>query len=108
MNTNIKKLIKLINTYPQLPVIPMVDCEIVADDDCKRWMGSIGDAKIGDFCIWNDKVYTDKEKLIQDIIDEEYLFSEGSDEEIMKAAKNDADEIMFKAIILNIDLPNTI
>ena len=67
---NIEKLIKLIQENPDLPVIPMVDYEIVADDDYQRWMGSIGDSKIGDFCIWNDKIYTDKQNLVEDLIDE--------------------------------------
>ena len=106
MNANIKRLIKLINTYPQLPVIPMVDYEIVADDDYQRRMGSIGDSKIGDFCIWNDKIYTDKQNLVEDLIDEKYFFSEETDDEILKSAQKEADKIMFKAIILNIDLPD--
>ncbi len=103
---NIEKLIKLIQENPDLPVIPMVDYEIVADDDYQRWMGSIGDSKIGDFCIWNDKIYTDKQNLVEDLIDEEYFFSEETDDEILKSAQKEADKIMFKAIILNIDLPD--
>ena len=103
---NIEKLIKLIQENPDLPVIPMVDYEIVADDDYQRWMGSIGDSKIGDFCIWNDKIYTDKQNLVEDLIDEEYFFSEETDDEILKSAQKEADKIMFKAIILNIDVPD--
>lgn len=103
---NIEKLIKLIQENPDLPVIPMVDYEIVADDDYQRWMGSIGDSKIGDFCIWNDKIYTDKQNLVEDLIDEKYFFSEETDDEILKSAQKEADKIMFKAIILNIDLPD--
>ena len=103
---NIEKLIKLIQENPDLPVIPMVDYEIVADDDYQRWMGSIGDPKIGDFCIWNDKIYTDKQNLVEDLIDEKYFFSEETDDEILKSAQKEADKIMFKAIILNIDLPD--
>lgn len=103
---NIEKLIKLIQENPDLPVIPMVDYEIVADDDYQRWIGSIGDSKIGDFCIWNDKIYTDKQNLVEDLIDEEYFFSEETDDEILKSAQKEADKIMFKAIILNIDLPD--
>lgn len=103
---NIEKLIKLIQENPDLPVIPMVEYEVVAADDYKRWIGSIGNAKIGDFCIWNDKVYTDKQNFVEDLIDEKYFFSEETDDEILKSAQKEADKIMFKAIILNINLPD--
>lgn len=86
----------------------MVDYEIVADDDYIRWRASIGDSKISDFCIWNDRVYTDKQNLIEDLIDEEYFFSEETDDEILESAQKQANEIMQKAIILNIDLPDNL
>lgn len=106
--SNIENLINLIQENPDLPVIPMVEYEVVADDDYIRWMASIGDSKISDFCIWNDRVYTDKQNLIEDLIDEEYFFSEETDDEILESAQKQANEIMQKAIILNIDLPDNL
>lgn len=106
--SNIENLINLIQENPDLPVIPMVEYEVVADDDYIRWMASIGDSKISDFCIWNDRVYTDKQNLIEDLIDKEYFFSEETDDEILESAQKQANEIMQKAIILNIDLPDNL
>lgn len=36
-------LFKLMQENPDLPVVPMVDADIVAGDDYGRWMGSWGE-----------------------------------------------------------------
>ena len=38
-------LFKLIKENPDLPILPMVDSEIVADDFCARWTGSRGECR---------------------------------------------------------------
>ena len=45
---NREKLFKLMQENPDLPVVAMVDAEIVAGDDFGRWMGSWGNAQIDD------------------------------------------------------------
>ena len=39
---NIGKLLDLIKQNPELPILPMVDSEIVADDYCAYWAASWG------------------------------------------------------------------
>ena len=39
---NLEKLFLLIKENHELPIVAMVDSEIVADDCCCRWMGSWG------------------------------------------------------------------
>ena len=42
MTNNTKELLKLIQENPDLPIAPMVDQEIVADDSCTWWLGKWG------------------------------------------------------------------
>ena len=46
MNENTKNLLELIQQNPDLPIVPMVDAEIVNGDDWGRWMGSFGAARV--------------------------------------------------------------
>ena len=58
------KLLGLVREHPDLPIVPMVDSEIVGSDGYDWWVGSITDAKIGKYAIseygdgsaviWND------------------------------------------------------
>ena len=54
MNENIKALIQLIDEHPDLPVIPMVGQDIVAD--CTgEWVAHFGKAEIKKMCIYGEK-----------------------------------------------------
>jgi hypothetical protein len=68
MNDNIKKLLELINENPELPIICMVDSEIVSDD-YGRWMAQIGRSEIGEFATYNDRFYDDREEFTEDYYD---------------------------------------
>lgn len=47
---NREELFKLIQEHPELPVVPMVDSDIVADD-CGYWLGSWGKASIDEYFV---------------------------------------------------------
>lgn len=47
---NREELFKLMQKNPDLPVVPMVDSEIVADD-CGYWLGSWGSAEVDEYFI---------------------------------------------------------
>ena len=49
-------LLKLISENPELPIVPMVDSEIVADDGYNRWLGSWGMAHIGEYIVGEESV----------------------------------------------------
>ena len=56
MNENIKDLLKLIEEHPDLPVIPMVGQDIVAD--CTgEWVASFGKAEVKKMCIYGENDY---------------------------------------------------
>lgn len=65
MNDNIKELLELINANPELPIICMVDSEVVSDD-YGRWMAQIGRSEIGEFATYNERFYDDREEFEED------------------------------------------
>lgn len=102
---NIEKLLKLIKKNPELPIIAMVDYEIVADDSCRRWLGAWGDCRIDEFTVSEERIY------IKDLDDAEEVlvalmgwkeYEKLTDEQCKKNYKLLS---WKKAIIVDIDLP---
>lgn len=55
MTDNIRDLLRLIGEHPDLPVIPMVGQDIVAD--CTgEWVASFGKAEVKKMCIYGEDV----------------------------------------------------
>ena len=102
---NREKLFKLMQENPDLPVIPMVDEEIVADDCSMRWMGSWGDARIDELLTTKERIYfrnyNDEEEILTALHGWEWVEA-ASDEEWKTAYENVP---WITAIIVNIDLP---
>lgn len=106
---NREELFRLMAENPDLPVVAMVDSEIVADDGYSRWMGSWGSCYIGEYIIGEERLHFREEDDFEEI--EEALtdgvviyedFETMSDEE----AKGAYDSLPWiKAIIVDIDLP---
>ena len=67
MNENIKDLLKLINEHPDLPVVPMVGQDIVAD--CTgEWVAHFGKAEVKKMCIYGENViFRGKEDAIKTV-----------------------------------------
>ena len=61
MNENIKHLIQLMDENPDLPAIPMVGQDIVAD--CTgEWVAHFGKAEVKKMCIYGENVVFREEK----------------------------------------------
>lgn len=58
---NIQKLITLAADHPELPIIAMVDGEVVGDDSYSRWVGYFGSVELGEFVLYNDRFIDDRE-----------------------------------------------
>ena len=107
-----KELLHLMEEYPDLPVIPMVDGEVASGDDYIYWMGSWGNASLEEYIIckndlWLGQVFFKSDGDIFDIL-AKYL----TDEEIenLPEAEEDCKEIYdsrpwTKTIVVYIDLP---
>ena len=130
---NLRKLIALIEENPDLPVMAMVDSEVVADDNCGRWFGSIGCCRVEEYALYNDEYFDDKERFEEAYYDymedelcemfdynpriNEYTAQQGeySKQQFEKNMKQMdklnkhldeiAEKYFTKAIFVNIDLP---
>lgn len=54
---NREKLFRLMRENPELPVVAMVDSEIVADDGYNRWLGVWGCSYIGEYLIGEEHLF---------------------------------------------------
>lgn len=54
---NREGLLRLMRENPGLPVIPMVDSEVVVDDCCRWWLGHWGSAEIDEYLITGEEVW---------------------------------------------------
>lgn len=107
MNNNTIELLRLIQENPNLPIVPMVDNEIVGDGD-GRWVGSFGSCRVDEYTF--DEYYgdgcimfkgDDDDILIQGIAEYKY----NGTKEDYKRAEEELKTMWIKAIIVNIDLP---
>ncbi len=105
-NDNINHLIELTTKYPNLPVVPMVQSEIVQGHEFGRWLGSIGKARYDRYFIGEDRVYFYDENNIEDCVNDSAVIWDvdniSSDEEARRIYR----ALPWKeAIIVDINLP---
>lgn len=96
MRDNIKNLVRLINENPDLPVIPMVGQDIVADYT-GEWVADLGIAEALELCIYGERVIFKNDKGIQMLKLE--LDSETVTEEFIESL------VWMKAIVVHIETP---
>ena len=102
------ELFKLIKDNPELPILLMVDSEIVADDGYVRWSASWGSSEIDEYYITKEKVHfkdDDDWEEIADVLSSEFGYDvyEGMSDTTAKEVYNNLSWI--RAIVVNIDLP---
>lgn len=111
ITNNVDALLELIQENPGLPIVPMVDSEIVADDGYAYWRGAWGHCKIGEYLIGEEKVHFKEEGDFDEIEDAltdgafNYEQYEAMSDDEAKGAYNSLPWI--KAIIVYIDLPES-
>lgn len=109
MNENIKEILKLIDEHPDLPVIPMVGQDIVAD--CTgEWVAHFGKAEVKKMCIYGEKVVFREEKnAIKTIeaLELEGLTEGRTREESIEKLNGYLDELEWlEVIIVHIETPS--
>lgn len=104
-NPHLAQLLDLMKENPHLPVVPMVDYEVVADDGCCYWMGSWGNARV-------DLYLTAKERILFKGQDDSYdvllhfMDSDKVDNMTMEEMDKACDELPWKkAIVVYIETP---
>lgn len=101
---SLEKLIELVRENPELPIVPMVDGDIVPDDSAMRWMGSWGDCRIDHYLPTRERVYfldDDEEDILSALHGWKWV-DEATDDEWNTAYENIP---WITAIIVNIDMP---
>ena len=101
---NTQKFIKLVQENPELPVVPMVDSEVVADG-YGYWLGTFGHCEVGEYTSYNYRYYDDKISLIEDYYNDTYddgRYDDLTDEEIDKLIAEETADWWTKAIIVYI------
>jgi len=109
-----KELLKLIEENPDLPIVPMVDAEVIGDDS-GYWLGSWQGAYISKYILhehYGVVFYDEKDLDIVDIFEKFFDYEErGIDEEMpdseaLQIMKRIIDTLNWtRAIIVNIGLP---
>lgn len=72
--SDVTAVLGLMQEYPDLPVIPMVDSEIVGDD-CGYWVGKWGRCEINEYYTGEERVHfrnDDPEDILNDMRDCHY------------------------------------
>lgn len=70
MDPKLAHLLDLIKENPHLPIVPMVNAEVVADDDYAWWIGAWGNAYLEKYYEGEERVYFYDEKDIEALITE--------------------------------------
>lgn len=71
MDKYITDLLEQVKSRPDLPIVPMVDSEIVCDDGFARWRGSWGAASITKYLVSEEHIFFfDDEDDIGDVMSE--------------------------------------
>lgn len=101
-----QELIKLISENPELPILPMVDYEVVCEDG-GRWLGSFGSCYVGEYALFNNRYYDERDEFKEDYLDFycDELCEKFKDEVPDEYLNKVADKYFTKAIIVNINLP---
>lgn len=105
MNKKLEQLFDLIEAHPELPVVPMVDSEIVADNFCSRWLGSFGASKIVRYWAGEDRYYFYDEDDIEDVINDHDCIYDEDDLTEERAIEIYRALPWVECIAVNIDLP---
>lgn len=136
MTDNIQNLVNLAKEHPDLPIVAMVDGEIVGGDDYCRWLGSVGNVELGEYVLYADRFIDDREEFKEKYYNynddelcekfkyepriNEYSLKNGhctreqyeknkENEKCLEAYLDEVAERAFKAVIIvNVDLPNDV
>lgn len=104
---NREELFRLMKENPDLPVVPMVDADIVADD-CGYWMGSWGSSRIQEYMLGEEQVYfreDDDPSEIEKVISHEVGMDEWEAMTDKQAEQTYKEMPWIRAIVVYINYP---
>ena len=69
--SNIENFLQLIKENPDLPIVPMVNEEIVTDDSCSWWKGNWGHCEVTEYYEGDEHIHfkgDDEEDVLTDMV----------------------------------------
>lgn len=107
MNEHEQKLRELIIANPDLPVIFMVNSDVIVDDSYANWLASMNYVKVGEYCCYRTRYYDDRNDLEEEYyVDHEDELKYLKDNEIDMIIKERTSSWWRKAIIVYVDVPS--
>lgn len=104
-NEKTAELINLIKENPELPVVPIVDSEVVGDDG-GNWLGSFGNCYVSEYAYYDDGYFDEHGELEEAYYNNHEEDYDGmSEEEIKKDLEEKTKDMWIKAIIVYVGLP---
>ena len=101
--TNTQRLLQLVAEYPDLPVVPMVDSDIIGDGD-GYWLGEFGYCYVGEYACYDDRFYEDRDELKERYYDNNAEdFEDYFDDDLEEALDLATDHMWTKAILVYIN-----
>ncbi len=100
---NTQKLLQLAAENPDLPIVPMVDYDVVGDG-WGFWLGEFGHCEVGEYALYDDRYFDDRDEL-----NDAYYCNNGEafdglpDQQIDEALTAATDHMWTKAIIVYIN-----
>ena len=71
MMSNSEKFLRLVKQNPDLPIVPMVQEDVVADDCSSWWLGDWGTCEINEYYVGRERVHfkdDDEEDVLNDMV----------------------------------------
>lgn len=100
---NTQKLLQLAAENPDLPIVPMVDYDVVGDG-YGFWLGEFGYCHVGEYACYGERYYEDRDELKEDYFNHhEYEFEGLTDDDLEEALDIATDHLWTKAIIVHIN-----
>lgn len=110
---NTETLLRVVAENPTLPIIAMVDSDVVYED-YGRWLASVGSIGVGEYACYNERYYDDREDFKEDyysqnddVLCEKFGYDHRINNYALEMYLDEVAERAFsKAIIINIDAPS--
>lgn len=73
--TRTEEFLKLVHDNPDLPIIPLVDADVVCDD-CGYWLGDFGRSEVNEYYMGRERLHLkdddDQEGVLCDLVGGDY------------------------------------
>lgn len=88
---NREELFRLMREHPDLPIVPMVDSDIVADDSFSWWVGCWGHAGITEYIMGDERIFfkdDDEDAVLDGIKEYRSVWEDWPEEKITETFNN--------------------